>query len=39
MADVILFLASPESRWIKGQDLLIDGGISAMAMTDMMSLK
>ena len=38
IADVILFLAGPESRWIKGQDITIDGGMGAMAGTDMMSL-
>ena len=38
-ADVILFLASPQSAWIKGQDITIDGGMSAMGMTDMMELK
>jgi NAD(P)-dependent dehydrogenase (short-subunit alcohol dehydrogenase family)/3-oxoacyl-(acyl-carrier-protein) synthase len=27
-ADVILFLASPQSRWITGQTLLADGGLS-----------
>ena len=30
IADVIIFLASPESRWIKGQDVVVDGGMSAM---------
>ena len=38
VANVIAFMASPESHWIKGQDILIDGGMSAMAMTDMMGL-
>ncbi|WP_136658804.1 SDR family oxidoreductase [Nitratireductor sp. XY-223] len=39
IADVICFLASPESRWIKGQDILIDGGISAMTASDMLGLR
>lgn len=39
IADIIILLASPESGWIKGQDITIDGGMSAMAMTDMMELK
>lgn len=39
IADVILYLASPQSAWIKGQDITIDGGMSAMGMTDMMELK
>ncbi|MGB1721573.1 MAG: SDR family oxidoreductase [Paracoccaceae bacterium] len=39
IADVILFLASSQSAWIKGQDITIDGGMSAMGMTDMMELK
>ena len=39
IADVILFLASPQSAWITGQDITIDGGMSAMGMTDMMELK
>lgn len=39
IADVIVFLVSPESRWIKGQDIVIDGGISAMAASDMLALR
>jgi len=39
IADVIIYLASPQSAWIKGQDITIDGGMSAMGMTDMMELK
>ena len=34
VADVICFLASNDSRWIKGQDIVIDGGISAFIMSD-----
>ena len=34
VANVIAFLASPESHWIKGQDIAVDGGMSAMALTD-----
>ncbi|MEM6988595.1 MAG: coniferyl-alcohol dehydrogenase [Pseudomonadota bacterium] len=39
VASVIVFLASPESRWIKGQDIVIDGGMGALAVSDMMSLQ
>lgn len=38
IADVICFLASPESRWLKGLDIVIDGGISAMVTSDVMGL-
>ncbi len=38
VADVIIFLASPESHWIKGTDLVIDGGMSGLAQTDMLGL-
>lgn len=38
VADVIVFLASPQSFWIKGQDIAIDGGMGAMAMTDVLGL-
>lgn len=34
VADVILFLISPQSNWIRGQDIVIDGGMSAMAFAD-----
>ncbi len=39
VADVIVFLASPESRWIKGQDIVIDGGMGAVAVSDMLELR
>lgn len=38
VADVIIFLASPESHWIKGTDIVIDGGMGALAQTDMLNL-
>ena len=38
VADVIIFLASPQAGWIKGQDIAIDGGMGPMTMTDMMEL-
>ncbi|MEM6986167.1 MAG: SDR family oxidoreductase [Pseudomonadota bacterium] len=38
VADVIVFLASPESRWLKGQDIVVDGGMAAIAACDMLSM-
>lgn len=38
VADLILFLASPQSRWMKGMDVPIDGGMGALAMKDQMGL-
>ncbi len=38
IADVILYLASPQSAWIKGQDIVIDGGMGAMGLSDAMVL-
>ena len=32
-ADVIIYLASPESAWIKGQDVVVDAGLSALALS------
>lgn len=38
IADVIVFLASEDSRWIKGNDITIDGGMSALAAVDQFGL-
>ena len=38
VADSIIYLASPQSAWIKGQNITIDGGMSAMIATDMLEL-
>lgn len=38
IADVIAFLAGPESRWLKGVDVVVDGGMGAMALTDALGL-
>ena len=38
VADVIVFLASPQSNWLKGTDIVVDGGMSALAQTDMLDL-
>ena len=38
VADAIVFLLSNESQWIKGTDLIIDGGIAACKQSDMMAL-
>ncbi|MEP1209017.1 MAG: coniferyl-alcohol dehydrogenase [Rhizobiaceae bacterium] len=34
VAALVTFLAQPESNWIKGNDILIDGGMSAMVTAD-----
>lgn len=38
IADVILFLASDDSNWLRGTDIVIDGGMGALAQTDMLGL-
>ena len=38
VADLIVFLLSDESRWLKGNDFTIDGGMSALAMCDQLGL-
>ena len=38
VADVIAFLAGPESRWLKGIDIVIDGGMGAMIQSDMLGI-
>ena len=39
VADIIVFLTSPNSFWIKVQNITIVGGMSATIMTDMLNLK
>ena len=34
IADVICFLVAPQSRWIRGANIVADGGIAAFADTD-----
>ena len=38
VADAIIFLASPQSGWLKGIELTIDGGMGAMAISDELNL-
>ena len=38
VAAVVAFLVRPESGWIKGQDIAIDGGLSAHTETRMLDL-
>ena len=38
VADIIMFLASSESHWMKGNDFTIDGGMSAIAQSDQLGL-
>ena len=39
IAEVTIFMAQPQSHWIKGQDIVIDGGMGAMAQADTLDLK
>ena len=36
IADVIVFMVSPQSSWLKGVDIVVDGGMGAMAASKMM---
>ena len=38
IADLIMFLCTDSSRWLKGQDLVIDGGMSALIQVDALDL-
>ncbi len=38
VAQVIVFMASDESHWIKGHDILVDGGVSAMITASALDL-
>jgi len=38
VADLILFLLSSDSNWLRGNDLTIDGGMSALAVADQLGL-
>ena len=38
IADIAAFVLSPESNWLKGADIVIDGGMGAFNMTDMLGL-
>ncbi len=39
IASVISFLISEQSHWIKGQNITIDGGLTAMVLSDELQLK
>lgn len=39
IASVICFLAGPASGWVKGQNIAIDGGVSAMTLADQLRLE
>lgn len=36
VAAVIVFLATPQSAWLKGIDIVVDGGMGAIAVSEMM---
>ena len=38
VADVIVFLSRPESHWVRGNDVVIDGGMSAMITAEKLGL-
>lgn len=38
VADVIIFLASPESKWLKGIDVVVDGGMGALLLSDQLAI-
>ncbi|MEM9048344.1 MAG: coniferyl-alcohol dehydrogenase [Pseudomonadota bacterium] len=38
IARIVLFLASPESAWIKGAEIAVDGGAAAVAIADSFGL-
>lgn len=38
VARIVVFLASPESSWLKGIDITVDGGIGALATCDALGL-
>jgi len=38
IADIAAFVLSPQSNWLKGADIAIDGGMGAFNMTDKLQL-
>ena len=38
VADVIIFMASKESCWLKGNDIIVDGGMSALSVVDQLGI-
>ncbi len=38
VAALVTFLAHPDSNWLKGNDILIDGGMSSMVLADSLEL-